>query len=47
VSDELREEAAEDDEEDLSLGFASPPPRPRPRLDISKNEIHMYFIASD
>lgn len=38
VSEELREEAADDEEEDLSLGFTTPPrPRPRPRVDISEN----------
>jgi hypothetical protein len=46
VNDELREEAAEDDEEDLSLGLA-PPPRPRPRFDISKDESELVLIASD
>jgi hypothetical protein len=43
VSDDPRDEAAGDDEEDLSLGF-TPPPRPRPRLDISKNESELFFL---
>lgn len=46
VSDELREEVAEDDDGERSVGLG-PAPRPRPRFDISKIEVKLRWVASD